>query len=40
MRNLEIGDWRVLHVDDELRTASKPGPVTIGVEPGQIEFLA
>ena len=39
VRNLEIGDWRVLHVDDELRTASKPGPVTIGVEPGQIEFL-
>ncbi len=40
VRSVEIGDWRVLHVDDALRTGSKPGPVTIEIEQGQIDFLA
>lgn len=40
VRSVEIGGWRVQHVDDELRSGSGPGLAAIEVLPGAVEFLS
>ena len=40
VRSVEIGGWRVQHVDDELRSGVGPGRAAIEILPGAVEFLA
>jgi len=39
VREVEIGDWRTIHVDDELQSSEAKSLASIAIEPAGVEFL-